>query len=186
MAGVEIYMKPRPISSVHGHSNYLLFEWPSNFKYGPFFAEYGTIPSDATEVYTARSPVLSASLSTLFNDIIPDLDTEVPDPNKVGPSAWPALLQLAIAKTYSAFEFRIECENHIVQLSEGDRAPAPPPVSMRTPSLSPEWYAAVLSVGDRGHVELRGDKQDIELELFVWMYMQQTVDTYTRKCFECF
>ncbi|KAK0451440.1 uncharacterized protein EV420DRAFT_1646189 [Desarmillaria tabescens] len=180
MASVQIHLKPRPISPVHGHSKYLPFHWPSDFEYGPFFAEHATVPPDATEVYTLQSPALSASLSALFNTVIPGLDAEVPDPNRLCRSAWPALLQLAVTKLSLAFEFRTECENHIVRLFEGDRAPVPPPPSMRAPSLSPEWYAIIFSTGDRGDVELRGDEsQDIELELFVWVYMQQAVDNYT-------
>lgn len=76
MADVRIYLKP---SSLHSHSNYLTFHWPSDFEYGPFFAEHQVIPYDATQVYTVQSPGLSASLSTLFDDVIPSLDAEVPD-----------------------------------------------------------------------------------------------------------
>ena len=93
MASVQIYLKPRPVSPVYGHSNYLPFKCPSDFEYGPFFADYGTIPSDAAEVYTLQSSALATSLSTFYSQLIPSLDAEVPDPNKFRRSTWSGLLQ---------------------------------------------------------------------------------------------
>ncbi|KAK0458156.1 uncharacterized protein EV420DRAFT_382385 [Desarmillaria tabescens] len=179
MADIQIYLRPRPISPVYGHSNYLPFKRKRYCDYGPFFADYGTVPCDATEVHTIRSPALSTALSTLYTVFIPSLDVEVPDPNKPGPSAWPALLKLAITKVDLSIDSRMECENHIVRLSQGDRAPTPPPRNMRAPSFSPEWYKIVFSTMDRGDVELRDESRDTELELFVWVYMQKTIDQRT-------
>ncbi|KAK0443574.1 hypothetical protein EV421DRAFT_525672 [Armillaria borealis] len=177
MAGIQIYLKPRPISRRLGHSNYLPFKWPFEFKYTPFCANYGPIPSGATEVHTVRSsPDLPASLSKLYNDILPSLDAEVPDPNKFHRSAWPGLLQLAVAKANSSFHFQLECEDHIVQLVKGDRAPTPPPASERAKEFSPEWYDIVHSTLLRGDVELRDESRDTELELFVWAYMFHVAD----------
>ncbi|KAK0235483.1 hypothetical protein EDD85DRAFT_1025212 [Armillaria nabsnona] len=98
MADVKIYLKPRPISRMHDHSNYLPFKRKDYCKYGPFFADYGAVPSDATEVHTLQSPTLSTALSALYNVSIPSLDTEVPDPNKSGVSAWLDFLKLATVK----------------------------------------------------------------------------------------
>ncbi|KAK0217152.1 hypothetical protein IW262DRAFT_1396081 [Armillaria fumosa] len=179
MVDVKIYLKPRPTSLVHGHSNYLPFKRDYYCKYGPFFANYGTVPSDATEVHTLQSPGLSTALSALYNVLIPSLDVEVPDPNKSKLSAWLSLLELANIKVDLALDSRIECENHIVQLSQGDHAPAPPPRNMRAPVFSPEWYKIVFSTMGRGDVELRDVSRDTELELFVWVYMQKTIDRYT-------
>ncbi|PBK71378.1 hypothetical protein ARMSODRAFT_955175 [Armillaria solidipes] len=166
---MQIYLKPRPISRKYGHSNYLTFKYPFD-NYGPFFADYGTIPSDATEVYTVRpSSPLPASLSKLYNELLPSFDAEVPDPNKLPRSKWGGgLLQLAVAKVDSSFYFQLECEDHIVRLVKGDRAPAPPPTSRRTADLSPEWYKIVYSTLLRGEVEVR---DDADLELFVWAYL---------------
>ncbi|KAK0458144.1 uncharacterized protein EV420DRAFT_382023 [Desarmillaria tabescens] len=169
MADITIYLKPRPISRKYKHSNYLPFKY--SFNYGPFFSNHGSIPSDATEVYTVHSPALSTSLSTLYNDILPSLDAEVPDPNKLPRSAWPGIHRLAVAKVDSSFYFQLECENHIVQVVKGDRAPAPPPTSRRRMDLSPEWYDIVYPTLLRGDVELRDESRDTELELFVWAYM---------------
>ncbi|PBK71156.1 hypothetical protein ARMSODRAFT_1003001 [Armillaria solidipes] len=179
MADVKIYLKPRPTSRIHDHSNYLPFKWKDYCKYGPFFADYGAVPSDATEVHTLQSPALSTALSALYNVSIPSLDTEIPDPNKSGVAAWPDLLKLAITKVDLSLDSRIESENHIVQLSQGDCAPAPPPRNMRAPAFSPEWYKIVFSTMDRGDVELRDESRDTELELFVWVYIQKTMDRYT-------
>ncbi|PBK71212.1 hypothetical protein ARMSODRAFT_67039 [Armillaria solidipes] len=176
MAGIQIYLKPRPISPTLGHSNYLPFEWPFHFKYTPFCADHGPIPSDATEVYTLQPSALPASLSKLYNDILPSLDDEVPDPNKFPRSAWPGLLQLAVAKASSSFHFQLECEDHIVQLVKGDRAPAPPPATERAKEFSPGWYDIVHSTLLRGDVELRDESRDTELELFVWAYMFHVAD----------
>ncbi len=68
---------------MYGHSNYLSFKWPFDFKYGPFFLDYGPIPSDATEVYTVQSSALATSLSMLYDDLIHRLDVEVPFPNRL-------------------------------------------------------------------------------------------------------
>ncbi|KAK0430009.1 hypothetical protein EV421DRAFT_1861496 [Armillaria borealis] len=95
-------------------------------------------------------------------------DAEVPDPNKLPRSKWGGLLQLAVAKVDSSFYFQLECEDHIVRLVKGDRAPAPPPTSRRTADLSPEWYKIVYSTLLRGEVEVR---DDADLELFVWAYL---------------
>ncbi|KAK0235431.1 hypothetical protein EDD85DRAFT_792267 [Armillaria nabsnona] len=178
VASVQFYLKPRPISPTLGHSNYLPFKWPFEFKYTPFCVDHGPIPSDATEVYTVRSttPALPASLSKICNEILPSLDTEVPDPNKLPRSAWPGLLQLAIAKANSSFHFQLECEDHIVQLVKGDSAPAPPRPSERAKEFSPEWYNIVYSTLLRGDVELRDESRDTELELFVWAYMFHVAD----------
>ncbi|SJL12379.1 uncharacterized protein ARMOST_15805 [Armillaria ostoyae] len=125
----------------------------------------------------AHSPsALPASLSKLYNDILPSLDAEVPDPNKLPRSAWPGLLQLAVAKANSSFHFQLECEDHIVQLVKGDRAPAPPPPSERSEEISPEWYDIVYSTLLRGDVELRDESRDTELELYVWAYMFHVAD----------
>ncbi|PBK79120.1 hypothetical protein ARMGADRAFT_1093420 [Armillaria gallica] len=78
---VQVYLKPRPISSVFGHSKYLPFQWNPDFKCGPFFAGYGTIPADATEVYTIHSPHLSAGIAAFHNELIPSLQDEPLDPD---------------------------------------------------------------------------------------------------------
>ncbi|PBK71217.1 hypothetical protein ARMSODRAFT_954986 [Armillaria solidipes] len=179
MASIQLYFKPRPISRKYGHSKYLPFKWPFDSKYGPFFADYGTIPSDATEVYTIQSSALVMSLSTFYNELIPGLDAKVPDPNKFPRSEWGRLLQLATAKADSSFCFQLECEDHIVRLAKGNRAPPPPPTDMRIIDLSPEWYNIVYSTHIRGDVELRDKSRDTELELFVWVYMFYVADDRT-------
>ncbi len=162
----------------YGHSNYLTFKYPFD-NYGPFFADYGTIPSDATEVYTVRpASALPALLSKLYNELLPSLDAEVPDPNKFHHSAWHNLLQLAVAKVDSSFYFQLKCEDHIVRLVKGDRAPVPPPTSRRTADLSPEWYKIVYSTLLRGEVDVR---DETELELFVWAYMYAVANERVRK-----
>ncbi|KAK0458157.1 uncharacterized protein EV420DRAFT_382305 [Desarmillaria tabescens] len=175
MADIQIYLKPRPISPVYGHSDYLPFKWNSYRHYGPFFDDYGMVPRDATEVHIIQSP----ALSTLYTVFIPSLNVEVPDPNKSGTSAWPALLELAKSKVAFSIDSRMECENHIVRLSQGDRAPAPPPRNMRAPDFSSEWYKIVFSTISRGDVELRDESRDTELELFVWVAMHQIIDDRT-------
>ncbi|PBK83979.1 hypothetical protein ARMGADRAFT_1088956 [Armillaria gallica] len=171
MAGIRIYLKPRPVSRRYSHSKYLPFKWPFASEYGPFFADYGTMPPDATEVY----PIVR-SLSTFYNELIPGLDAEVPDPNKFPRSEWPGLLQLAVEKADSSFCFQLECEDHIVRLAKGNRAPPPPPTDMRVIDLSPEWYNIVYSTHIRGDVELRDKSRDAEVELFVWVYMFYVAD----------
>ncbi|PBK88911.1 hypothetical protein ARMGADRAFT_346215 [Armillaria gallica] len=147
---MQVYLKPWPISHKYGHSNYLTFKYPFD-KCGPFFADYGTIPSDATEVYTVRpSSPLSASLSKLYNELLPSFDAEVPDTNKLPCSAWHGILELAVAKVDSSYFFQLECEDHIVRLVKDDRAPAPPPTSRRIAHLSPEWYDIVYGTLLRG------------------------------------
>ncbi|KAK0217153.1 hypothetical protein IW262DRAFT_1396083 [Armillaria fumosa] len=178
MSDVKIYFKPRPTSLVHEHSNYLPFKRKYYCEYGPFFADYGAVPSDATEVHTLQSPGLSTALFTLYNVLIPSLDIKVPDPNKSEPSAWLSLRKVASVKVALALDSRMESENHIVQLSQGDRAPTPPPRKMRAPVFSPEWYEIVFSIMDRGDVELCDVSRDTELELFVWSYIHKTIDQY--------
>ncbi|KAK0235265.1 hypothetical protein EDD85DRAFT_70993 [Armillaria nabsnona] len=169
---MQVYIKPRPISHKYGHSNYLTFKYPFDINYGPFFVDYGTIPSDATKVYTVRpSSPLSASLSKLYNELLPSFDADVPDPNKFPRSAWHGILQLAVAKVDSSFFFQLECEDHIVRLVKGDCAPAPPPTSRRTADLSPEWYNVVYGTLLRGEVEVCDESWDTELELFIWAYL---------------
>ncbi|PBK66123.1 hypothetical protein ARMSODRAFT_1048758 [Armillaria solidipes] len=161
MAGWQFHLKPRPVSLMHGHSNYLPFKWPFDFDYGPFFPDYGPIPSDsATAVYTVQSSALPATLSMLYDDLIPTLDVEVPCPNRLPRSAWWGLLRLAMNKVDASFRFRMECENHIVQLTKGDRAPTPPPPS---------------------DVELydKSEPRDAELELYIWAYMYHLADERT-------
>ncbi|SJK98761.1 uncharacterized protein ARMOST_02030 [Armillaria ostoyae] len=63
MSDVQIYLKPRPIPAIYGYANYLPLRWDPNFEYGPFYANYGTIPSDAAEVYTIQSLDLSAGIA---------------------------------------------------------------------------------------------------------------------------
>ncbi|KAK0186730.1 hypothetical protein F5146DRAFT_1143120 [Armillaria mellea] len=88
---------------------------------------------------------------------------------------WPNLLELAETKVSFALDLRIECENHIIQLSQVDHAPAPPPRTERAPSSSPGWYKILFATRTRGYVELCDESQDAELELFVWSYMQYIV-----------
>ncbi len=178
---MQVYLKPRPISRKFGHSNYLTFKYPFD-KYRPFFAGCGTIPSDATEVYTVRpSSPLSASLAKLYNELLPSFDAEVPDPNRLPRSAWHGILQLAVTKVDSSFFFQLECEDHIVRLVKGDRAPAPPPSSRRTAELSPEWYNIVYGTLLRGEVEVRDESWDTELELFIWAYLYSEANEQVRK-----
>ncbi|SJK98723.1 uncharacterized protein ARMOST_01992 [Armillaria ostoyae] len=94
MSKVQIYLKPLPVSSVYGHAKYIPFQWHPDFKYGPFFAGYGTIPSDATE-YTIHSPDLSAGIATFHNELVPSLQLEVPE---ISRSSWPSLIELARPK----------------------------------------------------------------------------------------
>ncbi|KAK0440328.1 hypothetical protein EV421DRAFT_1816689 [Armillaria borealis] len=182
MTSIQFHLKPRPVSLIHGHSNYLPFKWPFDFNYGPFFPDYGPIPSDATEVYTAQSSALAAMLSMLYDDLIPTLDVEVPCPNKLPRSAWCGLLRLSMNTVDASFRFRMECENHIVQLIKGDHAPTPPPPGKRTQSFSPEWYDVVYPTLFRGDVELRDESEsrDAEsLELYIWTYMYHLADEHT-------
>ncbi|PBK83983.1 hypothetical protein ARMGADRAFT_1018879 [Armillaria gallica] len=70
----------------------------------------------------SQSPALASSLSTFYNELIPSLDTGVPDPNKFHRSTWSGLLQHVVAKAGSSFYFQLEYENHIVRFVKGDRA----------------------------------------------------------------
>ncbi|SJL09104.1 uncharacterized protein ARMOST_12480 [Armillaria ostoyae] len=155
---------------MHGYSNYLPFNWPFDFDYGPFFPDYGPIPSDATAVYNVQSSALAATLSMLYDDLIPTLDVEVPCPNRLPRSAWWGLLRLAMNK-----------------LTKGDHAPTPPPPGKRTQSFSPEWYDVVYPTLFRGDVELRDESEsrDAEsLELYIWTYMYHLADERTCKRFQ--
>ncbi len=106
-------VKPRPISSVFGHSNYLPFQWKPDFKHGPFFAGYGMIPSDVIEAYT--SPDLSAGIAASHNELIPSQD-ESPDPDKASRSLWPNIYELGIAKLKPVTQFLRDCEDHVNRL----------------------------------------------------------------------
>ncbi|KAK0237863.1 hypothetical protein EDD85DRAFT_1004812 [Armillaria nabsnona] len=146
MSEVKIYLKPRP---VYGHANYLPFQWHPDFKYGPFFAGYGTIPSDATEEYTIHSPNLSAAIAAFHNQLVPSLQTEVPEITR---SLWPSLVEL---------------ERTIMRPC--DHTPFPLPTELCT---DPEWDELFISILARGdHVELRDADIDTEVEIFVWAYM---------------
>ncbi|KAK0237769.1 hypothetical protein EDD85DRAFT_789896 [Armillaria nabsnona] len=113
----EIYLKPRPISSILGHSNYLPFQWHPDFKYGPFFnAGYGTIPSDATEVYTIHSPDLSAGIAAFHNELIPSLQDESPDPDKASRSLWPNIYEFVIAKLKPVTQFLRDSKDRVNRL----------------------------------------------------------------------
>ncbi|KAK0235440.1 hypothetical protein EDD85DRAFT_954994 [Armillaria nabsnona] len=122
---VQIYLKPRSVSLVHGHYHYL-----------PFYSSIidHTLPMERYPAMLQKSTLSSLlTLSTLFNDFIPSIDVDVPDPSKFDRSAWPDLLELAKMKVSFALDLRVECENHIIQLSQGDHAPAPPPRTKRPP-----------------------------------------------------
>ncbi len=82
----------------------------------------------------------------------------------------------------ASFRFRMECENHIVQLTKDDRALTPPPPSKRTP----EWYDVVYPTMFRGDVEPRNESEsrDAELELYIWTYMYHLADERTCKWFQ--
>ncbi|KAK0239025.1 hypothetical protein EDD85DRAFT_951238 [Armillaria nabsnona] len=125
MTCIQMYLKPRPVSAVYGHSDYLLFGRLFNCEYGLFFGGYGPIPSDATQVYTLRSPASAASLSTFFNELILSLEADVPDPHRFVRSARPALHQLRRGPGRLVDDLRIECENHLVQLTQGDHPQRP-------------------------------------------------------------
>ncbi|KAK0452557.1 hypothetical protein EV421DRAFT_1769605 [Armillaria borealis] len=167
MSDVQIYLKPRPISSVYGHSNYLPFQWNPDFKYGPFFAGYGTIPSDATEVYIIHSPDLSAGIAAFHNELIPSLQDEPPDPEKASRSSWPNIYELGIAKLKPVTQFLQDSEDHINQLYY---APFSPPLQAED---GPEWHKLFFSILARRDVEFcHGDN---ELEIFVWAYLHYMV-----------
>ncbi|KAK0443531.1 hypothetical protein EV421DRAFT_1735658 [Armillaria borealis] len=79
-------------------------------------------------------------------ELLPSLDAEVLDPNKLHPSAWRGILRLALAKVDSSFYFQLQCKDHIVQLVKGSRAPA-------------------------HHLRVRDESRDTKLELFIWAYL---------------
>ncbi|KAK0467731.1 uncharacterized protein EV420DRAFT_1634995 [Desarmillaria tabescens] len=176
MSDVKVYLKPRPISATYGHSKLytkLSIYHPndaqnSSFKYGPFLADYGAVPSDATEEYTIRSPSLSAHLALFHNELLPSLQANIPNPNKTSRSCWPSLLQLARSKLAGIVDFRLECETHIVRLCKGNSAPDPP----TEPSFNTTcwWYRLVFSILSRDDRELR-DNDDTEIQILVWAYM---------------
>ncbi|PBK79502.1 hypothetical protein ARMGADRAFT_1172364 [Armillaria gallica] len=142
MSEVKIYLKPRP---VYGHANYLPFQWHPDFKYGPFFAGYGTIPSDATEY----------------------LQTEVPEITR---ALLPSLVELERTEMRPLARFVCESQSHANRLYTGDHTPFLLPTELRTDS---EWDDLFFSILARGDVELRDD--NTELEISVWAYMHYMV-----------
>ncbi len=84
MATVQIYLKPRPVSLVHGYYHYLPFYSPIMDHTLPTMERYPAMPQKST-----LSSLLT--LSTLFNDFMPSIDVDVPDPSKFDRSAWPDL-----------------------------------------------------------------------------------------------
>ncbi|KAK0242173.1 hypothetical protein EDD85DRAFT_810252 [Armillaria nabsnona] len=145
----------------------------SEFKYGPFFADYGPVPYDATEEYTIRSPSLSAQLAIFYNEILPGLKVDIPNPNKTSRSSWPSLLELAGSKLARMVEFQFDCETHIVRLCKGDSAPAPPTDLAFTASRW--WYRLVYTILSRDDIELRDDDDDTEIQILLWAYMYDAV-----------
>ncbi len=172
MSDVQIYLKPRPISSIYGHSKYLPFQWNPDFKYGPFFAGYGTIPSDATEVYTIHSPDLSAGIAAFHNELIPSLQDEPPDPDKASRSLWPNIYELGIAKLKPVTQFLLDSESHVNRLYHS----LLPPLQAED---GPEWHKLFFSIMARRDVEFRDG--DNELEIFVWAYLHYMVFYVSRK-----
>ncbi|KAK0458121.1 uncharacterized protein EV420DRAFT_1764587 [Desarmillaria tabescens] len=176
MSKVQIYLKPRPVSPIYGHSNYLPFQWNPDFKYGPFFADYGPIPPDATEVYIIHSPYLSAGIATFHNELIPslaDAEAEVPDPDQTCRSLWPSLYELQRAKLGPVSQFLRDSESHVNMLYQGDHARFPPPPGV---SKDPEWHKLFFSIlASRRDVELHDSDVDTELEIFAWAYMHYMV-----------
>ncbi len=170
MSEVKIYLKPRP---VYGHANYIPFQWHPDFKYGPFFAGYGTIPSDATEEYTIHSPNLFAGIAAFINNLVPSLQTEVPEITR---SLWYGLVELERTIMRPVARFLYESQSHVNRLYTGDHTPFPLPTELRTDS---EWDDLFFSILARGDVELRDD--DTELEIFVWAYMHYMVFYFCSK-----
>ncbi|PBK68899.1 hypothetical protein ARMSODRAFT_199686 [Armillaria solidipes] len=170
MSEVKIYLRPRPVSSVYGHASYLPFQWHPDFKYGPFFAGYGTIPSDATEEYTIHSPDLSTGIAAFHNELLPSLRAEVPEITR---TLWSSLVELKRTKLRSISHFLLQSQSYINRLYQGDHTPFPLLSEMRT---DPEWNKLFFSILARGDVELRDEVDvDTEVEIFVWAYMHYMV-----------
>ncbi|PBK79497.1 hypothetical protein ARMGADRAFT_133858 [Armillaria gallica] len=170
MSEVKIYLKPRPVSSAYGHANYLPFQWHPDFKYGPFFSGYGTIPSDAIEEYTIHSPDLSAAIAAFHDELIPSFQTEVPEITR---SQWRDLVELERTIMRPVARFMLHSQTHVNRLYTGDHIPFPLSTELRTDS---EWDGLFFSILGRGDVELREDVDvDTEVEIFVWAYMHYMV-----------
>ncbi|KAK0452482.1 hypothetical protein EV421DRAFT_904000 [Armillaria borealis] len=164
MSEVKIYLKPRPVSSVYGHASYLPFQWHPDFKYGPFFAGYGTIPSDATEEYTIHSPDLFTGIAAFHNELIPSFQAEVPEITLL---QWRSLVELQETIMGPVARFILQSQNHVNRLYH-TLFP-----QLRTDAKRDELYFSILA---RGDVELREDVDvDTKVEIFVWAYMHYMV-----------
>ncbi|KAK0467738.1 uncharacterized protein EV420DRAFT_1635001 [Desarmillaria tabescens] len=164
MADVKIYLKPRPISALYGHCNYIPniyipYKRCSEFKYGPFLADYGAVPSDATEEYTIHSPSLSAQLAVFHNETLPSLQADIPNPNKTSRSSWSSLLELARSKLAGIVDFRTD---------------APDPLTDSSFNTARWWYRLVFSILSRDDRELR-DNDDTEVQILVSAYMYDAI-----------
>ncbi|SJK98102.1 uncharacterized protein ARMOST_01359 [Armillaria ostoyae] len=134
-----LYLKPHPAHPKFGDRPWMLLN--PDFPYGPFCSAWGTIPPDATEVYTIHSPILAAVLTKLQVEILPvlcELNIEI--------------LRIRATAVFSvvpwegfdamipAQKFLADCHCETVKLVFGDKSLPPPSRYRKDAKHYPEFW----------------------------------------------
>ncbi|KAK0459251.1 uncharacterized protein EV420DRAFT_310780 [Desarmillaria tabescens] len=162
MDDIKLYLKPRPAHPKFGDRPWMLLN--PDFPYGPFCSAWGTIPSDATEVYTIHSHSLTAALTKL-EEILPKLrksNTEISRIQASAPTSpfhaifWDGFRNVAPAQVFLA-----DCQYQTVKLVYGDKTPPKPARYRNNPEHAPEFWKLM----EDAIFPLRQDVELIELDL---------------------
>ncbi|KAK0470588.1 hypothetical protein IW261DRAFT_1573203 [Armillaria novae-zelandiae] len=154
MSKVQIYMKPRPVTSAYRPAKYLPFQIWS------MFADYETIPFDLTE-YTVRSPDLSAGIAGFHNELVPSLEYEV---SEISCSSRLNLKELARMEAKYVSHFLLKGGSHVSRLYQGNH------ILPRATEDDPESCDALFfSILTKYDVESCADVDvATEMGMFVW------------------
>ncbi|KAK0459255.1 uncharacterized protein EV420DRAFT_310896 [Desarmillaria tabescens] len=159
MDDIKLYLKPRPVHPKFGDRPWMLLN--SDFPYGPFCSAWGTIPPDATEVYTIHSHSLTAALTKL-EEILPKLrksNTEISRIQASAPtSPFRAMFWDGFEIVIPAQDFLADCQYQTVKLVYGDKTP-PKPTWYR--KHTPQFWKLM----EDAIFPLRQDVELIELDL---------------------
>ncbi|SJK98085.1 uncharacterized protein ARMOST_01342 [Armillaria ostoyae] len=169
MDDIKLYLKSRPAHPNFGDRPWILLK--RDFPYGPFCSAWGSIPPDATEVYTLHSRSLTAGLTKL-QEILPKLreaNTEIPriqasaSTSPFRASFWDGFQTIRPAQDLLA-----DCRYQTVKLVFGDRTPPKPSRKHNNLVHSPEFWKLVGETTFPLNRDVELVDLDIDLQRLLW------------------
>ncbi|KAK0454397.1 hypothetical protein EV421DRAFT_2029482 [Armillaria borealis] len=152
MNDIKLYLKPRPAHPKFDDRPWMLLK--PDFPYGPFCSAWGTVPPDATEVYTVHSPTLAAVLTNLQVEIVPTLR----ELNKDTPHI----------RATASTKFLADCHRETVKLVFGDKSSPPPSRYRKDAKHYPEFWKHMDEAAFPLHRDVELVNLDMDLQRLLW------------------